>query len=155
AKYIVITSKHHDGFCLWPNEQASAARGHPWNAAQTGPRRDLLGELAAAVRGEGIRFGLYYSFMEWHNPRFEQSIPDYVAQQLFPQVQELILRYRPAVFWPDGEWDHPDATWRSRELLWWLRQHAPNADELVVNDRWGKGCRGEHGDFYTTEYGGY
>src|SRR5262249_42386976 len=58
ADYIVITSKHHDGFCLWPDPVASDVRGYPWNATVTGPRRDLLGELAAAVRKEGVRFGL-------------------------------------------------------------------------------------------------
>ncbi|MEC7583679.1 MAG: alpha-L-fucosidase [Planctomycetota bacterium] len=155
ADYIVITSKHHDGFCLWPDQQASEVRGYPWNSVETGPRRDLLGELAEAVRAEGIRFGLYYSFLEWHNPLFARSIPDYVEQQMFPQVKDLIARYQPSVFWPDGEWNHPEATWRGRELLHWLRENAPNSDELVVNDRWGKGCRGENGDYYTTEYGNY
>ncbi len=155
AKYIVITSKHHDGFCLWPNDKVNEVRGYPWNAMVTGPKRDLLGELSAAVRKEGVKFGLYYSFLEWHNPLFSRSIPDYVEQQMFPQVQELIARYQPAVFWPDGEWEHPDTTWRSRELLHWIRTHASNPDEIVVNDRWGKSERGERGDFYTTEYGGY
>lgn len=155
AQYIVITSKHHDGFCLWPNEQASAARGYPWNSAAVGPQRDLLAELSSAVRAEGVRFGLYYSFMEWHNPLFEKSIPDYVERVMFPQIRELIERYEPAVFWPDGEWNEPDATWRSREILQWIRDHAKNPDEIVVNDRWGKGARGVHGDFYTTEYGSY
>ena len=155
ADYIVITSKHHDGFALWPDAHTQKVRGYPWNALDTGPKRDLLGELAASVRKQGIRFGLYYSFLEWHNPLFDKSIPDYVEQQMFPQAKDLVMRYRPDVFWPDGEWEHPASTWRSRELLQWLRTNAPNRDELVVNDRWGKECRGEHGDYYTTEYGGY
>ncbi|MBK8096741.1 MAG: alpha-L-fucosidase [Planctomycetes bacterium] len=155
ADYIVITSKHHDGYALWPDAVGSAVRGYPWNAQAIGPERDLLGELAAAVRKEGIRFGLYYSFLEWHNPLFDKDKPAYVDQVVFPQVKDLIARYQPSVFWPDGEWEHPDTLWRSRELVHWLRENAPNRGELVVNDRWGKGCRGEHGDYYTTEYGGY
>ena len=45
AKYIVITSKHHDGYCLWPNKEGSEVRGYPWNSGAVGPERDLLGEL--------------------------------------------------------------------------------------------------------------
>ena len=155
ADYVVLTSKHHDGFALWPDAHTQKVRGHAWNALDTGPKRDLVGELAAAVRRQGLRFGLYYSFLEWHNPLFDKSIPDYVEQQMFPQVKDLVMRYQPDVFWPDGEWEHPAQTWRSRELLHWIRGNAQNRDELVVNDRWGKECRGEHGDYYTTEYGGY
>ncbi|HLQ39232.1 MAG TPA: alpha-L-fucosidase [Planctomycetota bacterium] len=153
AKYIVVTSKHHDGFCLWPNQLGSEIRGYPWHAGATGPKRDLLGELAASVRKAGIKFGLYYSFLEWHNPLFEQSIPAYVQRQMIPQIQELVLRYQPSVFWPDGEWEQPDSIWRSTEILQWLYANAQNRDELVVDDRWGKGLRGRSGDFYTTEYG--
>ena len=141
AKHIVITSKHHDGFCLWPNEQASEARGYPWNAGETGPKRDLLGELFEACRGEGVRPGIYYSFMEWHNPLYESDKARYVDEVMIPQVKELITRYKPDVFWPDGEWDHPDSLWRSTELLAWMYNNAPNAAELAVNDRWGKGLR--------------
>lgn len=153
ARYVVITSKHHDGFCLWPSGVASEVRGYPWNAVATGPQRDLLGELAAAVRRKGLRFGLYYSFMEWHNPVFERSIPEYVERVMFPQVKDLVARYEPDIFWPDGEWNHPDTTWRSPELLQWLYANVDNRDDFLVNDRWGKGLRGRTGDFYTTEYG--
>lgn len=155
ADYVVLTSKHHDGFALWPDAHTKAVRGHAWNALETGPQRDLVGELCAAVKRQGMRFGLYYSFLEWHNPLFDTSLPDYVERQMLPQVKDLVMRYQPDVFWPDGEWEHPASTWRSRELLHWLRTVAQNRDEIVVNDRWGKECRGEHGDFYTTEYGGH
>ncbi|MCR9246026.1 MAG: alpha-L-fucosidase [bacterium] len=153
ARYIVITSKHHDGFCLWPSKVASEVRGYPWNAMEVGPKRDLLGELATAVKQRGIKFGLYYSFMEWHNPIYGKSISDYVERVMFPQIKDLITRYQPSVFWPDGEWNHPDATWRSPQILRWLYDNVKNPDEFVVNDRWGKGLRGRTGDFYTTEYG--
>ncbi len=153
ARYVVLTSKHHDGYALWPSAEASASRGHPWNAAEVGPKRDVLGELTEAVRAEGLKMGLYYSFMEWHNPVFDRDIPEYVETVMFPQVKDLISRYHPAVFWPDGEWNHPDTTWRSTELLSWIYNHAPNKDEIVVNDRWGRGLRAKSGDYYTTEYG--
>jgi len=153
ARYVVLTSKHHDGFCLWPDTRASAVRGYPWTAAETGPRRDLVGELTEAVRAAGLRMGLYYSFMEWHNPLFEEDPDRYVAEYMIPQIQDLILRYRPDVFWPDGEWNHPDSFWRSPEILAWIYENAPNREEIVVNDRWGRSLRGSVGDFSTTEYG--
>ncbi len=159
ARYVVLVSKHHDGFALWPSEHASRARGHAWNSVETGPRRDLCGELAEAVRAEGLRMGFYYSFMEWNNPLYvrgdEAAISRYVEEMMIPQIRDLVSRYRPAVFWPDGEWDHPDSLWRSTEILAGLYNQCENPEELVVNDRWGRGLRGQVGDYYTTEYGNW
>ena len=61
AKYVVLTSKHHEGFPLWPSKEASATWGRPWNAVEIGPQRDLLGDLSDAVRRKGLRMGYYYS----------------------------------------------------------------------------------------------
>ena len=152
AKYMVLTSKHHDGFCLWPNEKASEVRGYPWNAMEVGPKRDLIADLFEACRNHGVRPGLYYSFMEWHNPLYDEDKPRYVDEVMIPQIKEIIENYEPDVFWPDGEWDHPDELWKSREILEWIYENSPN-EEIVVNDRWGKGLRGQTGDFSTTEYG--
>jgi len=154
AKYIVLTSKHHDGYCLWPSEESSKARGYPWNSVEVGPKRDLIGDLTAAVRKKGIRMGLYYSFMEWENPVYDNNKEKYVEEVMFPQMKDIVKRYKPSVFWPDGEWNFPDTTWRSKEFLRWLFNEGPNRTEVVVNDRWGKGLRSSCGDFYTTEYGG-
>ncbi|MEC9476755.1 MAG: alpha-L-fucosidase [Planctomycetota bacterium] len=153
AKYMVITSKHHDGFCLWPSNIASEVRGYPWNSVETGPKRDLLEDLFVACRKEGVRPGLYYSFMEWHNPLYSNDRPRYVNEVMIPQIQDIIQRYQPDVFWPDGEWDYPDKEWRSEEILEWIYENAANPDDIVVNDRWGKGLRGQVGDYSTTEYG--
>lgn len=153
AKYVVLVSKHHDGFALWPNEAASRTRGYPWNSMQTGPKRDLCGDLAEAVRDQGLRMGFYYSFMEWEHPLFDNEKTRYVNEYMIPQFKELVGRYRPDIVWPDGEWNEPDTLWRSPELVAWLYNTAPNIDTLVINDRWGKALRGQVGDFYTTEYG--
>ena len=152
ARYMVLTSKHHDGFCLWPNEEASAVRGYPWNSAETGPKRDLIADLFESCREAGVRPGLYYSFMEWHSPLYDNEKERYVDEVMIPQIKELIATYDPDVFWPDGEWDHPDTLWRSTEILEWIYENASNP-EIVVNDRWGKGLRGQVGDYTTTEYG--
>ena len=58
AKYVVLTSKHHEGFALWPSKEASATWGRPWNAVEIGPKRDLLGDLTDAVRAQGLAHGL-------------------------------------------------------------------------------------------------
>ena len=153
AEYIVLTSKHHDGFCLWPSDVASDSRGYPWDSMRTGPRRDLVGELFEACRDEGVRPGLYYSFMEWESPLYSKSDKsEYVDTLMIPQIKDLIERYQPAVFWPDGEWDHPDTLWKSPEILEWIYENAANPEEIVVNDRWGRGLRGQVGDYTTTEY---
>lgn len=152
ARYVVLVSKHHDGYAMWPSEHASAVRGYPWNAAEVGPRRDIAGELTEAVRAEGLRMGFYYSFMEWMNPLYAESPERYVEEMMIPQIRDLVTRYRPTIFWPDGEWDHPDTLWRSTEILKWLYDNADDPG-FVVNDRWGQATRGQVGDFYTTEYG--
>ena len=64
ARYVVLTSKHHDGFALWPSAEASRTWGRPWNSAEIGPERDLLGNLGKRVRDAGLKMGFYYSLYE-------------------------------------------------------------------------------------------
>jgi alpha-L-fucosidase len=153
AKYIVPTSKHHEGFCLWPSAEASKTWGRPWNSVEIGPRRDLLGEMKAAVEKRGVKFGFYYSLYEWFNPLWLTNRPRYVAEHFHPQFKDVVRRYAPAIIFADGEWDMPSADWRSEDLLAWLFNESPCKDEVVINDRWGKDCRHQHGGYYTTEYG--
>jgi alpha-L-fucosidase len=153
AKYIVPTSKHHEGFCLWPNEQANKAWGRPWNAAVAGPKRDLMAELSTAVRKREIKFGFYYSLYEWYNPLWLQDRKAYATEHMHPQFKDVVSRYSPAIIFADGEWDMPSSDWKSEELLAWLFNESPCKDEVVINDRWGKDCRHKHGGYYTTEYG--
>ena len=54
---MVLTSKHHDGYCLWPSKEASTSYGMPWNSVVSGPKRDLVGDLTTAVREEGVKMG--------------------------------------------------------------------------------------------------
>jgi alpha-L-fucosidase len=96
--------------------------------------------------------GLYYSLYEWYNPLWLTDKKRYVAEHMFPQLKDLVNRYAPAVLFTDGEWDLPSADWRSPELLAWLLNESPCREALVVNDRWGKECRHQHGGYWTTEY---
>ena len=152
AKYVVLTSKHHEGFALWPSREASATWGRPWNAVEIGPKRDVLGDLTGAVRAKGLKMGFYYSLYEWYNPLWLADKPRYVREHVFPQFKDLVTRYEPALIFSDGEWDLPSAEWRSPELLAWLFNESKVKDDVVINDRWGKDSRHKHGGYWTTEY---
>ena len=147
AGYVVLTSKHHEGFALWPSAEA-----WNWNSVDVGPHRDLAGDLAKAVRDRGLRMGFYYSLYEWYNPIYLSNVDRYVEQHMLPQMKDLVCRYEPDILWTDGEWEHPSDVWRSTEFLAWLYNESPVRDRVAVNDRWGKETRGRHGGFYTTEY---
>lgn len=147
AKYVVLTSKHHEGFTLWPSRES-----WNWNAVDVGPHRDLAGDLINAVRGEGLRMGYYYSLYEWFNPLYKADVNKYVDEHMIPQMKDLVTSYKPDILWTDGEWDHPHTVWKSTEFLAWLYNESPVKKEVVVNDRWGKETRSKHGGIYTTEY---
>jgi len=152
AKYVVLTSKHHEGFALWPSREASADWGRPWNSVEIGPHRDLCGDLAAAVRAKGLKMGFYYSLYEWYNPLWLSDKPRYVREHMFPQFKDMVTRYHPATIFSDGEWELPSADWHSAELLAWLFNESPVKDEVAVDDRWGSDTRHKHGGYWTTEY---
>ncbi len=152
AKYVALTSKHHEGFALWPSKEASATWGRPWNAVETGPKSDILGALTSAVRRKGLKMGFYYSLYEWYNPLWLSDKPRYIREHMTPQFKDLVTRYQPSIIFSDGEWDLPSAEWGSPALLAWLFNESPVKDEVVINDRWGKDSRHKHGGYWTTEY---
>ena len=152
AKYVVLTSKHHEGFALWPSKEASATWGRPWNAVDTGPHRDLLGDLTAAVRRHNVRMGFYYSLYEWYNPLYLADKQRYIREHMFPQFKDAVTRYQPSIIFSDGEWDLTSAEWHTPELLAWLFNESPSRNEVVIDDRWGKDTRHKHGGYWTTEY---
>ena len=167
AKYVVLTSKHHDGFCLWPTK-SPYKKG--WNSMDVGPKRDLVGDLTKAVRAKELRMGLYYSIIEWesnwtHRTETGYFIPKrlvdkygipedkYIDEHMIPQLKELVMTYEPAVIFGDaGEWDRTAEEWKTLDFLAWLYNSAPNKDEVVVNDRFGKEMPGRHGDYFSSEY---
>lgn len=135
AEYVVLTSKHHDGFTLWPSEVQ-----HP-NGSRLQAERDLVGDLSDSVRAAGMRMGLYYS------GGYDWSVHDAVMQRLAdailtmpPQpayeryasahVRELIERYRPSVLWNDIGWPG------GGDLASLFTDYYELVPEGVVNDRW-------------------
>jgi alpha-L-fucosidase len=152
AKYVVLTSKHHDGWANWPSKETAKAWPMPWNAGVAGPHRDLLGDLFTALRKTSVHPGMYYSLYEWYNPLWQNNRPLYVSRYMWPQMKDLVNTYRPDVFWTDGEWEDSDTLFRSREFLAWLYNESPVRDRVVTYDRWGRGIRFHHGAVYTPEY---
>ncbi len=151
AKYVVLTSKHHDGFTLWPNKEAND-RGFAWNSMEVGAKRDLVGELSTAVKKTGIKMGLYYSLYEWYHPLWKNDKERFVDEHFLPQIKDLVENYKPDILWGDGEWDMTAEKWKSKEFLTWLFNKSSVKRSVVINDRWGKGVRKHHGGYFTTEY---
>ena len=148
AKYVLLVSKHHDGYCLWPSQYAPG-----WNSVETGPHRDICGELTEAVRNKGLKMGFYYSLPEWKSDIHrwyvdpDDSIATYVETHMIPQLKELVTAYKPSVLFTDGEWRNSAEQWHATELISWYYNTV--GKEAIVNDRWGNGQ--QHG-FRTPEY---
>ncbi|WP_407562389.1 alpha-L-fucosidase [Streptomyces sp. 184] len=149
-RYIVITSKHHDGYAMWPTKVNS------WNLRDHSAfdkRRDIMAELKTAAETAGIKLGFYYSIWDWHDPDFADpaTFPQY-EKRMYAQLKELVDNYDPALLWFDGEWDtdNPHNPWTAQDgerLETYLRGLNP---DLVVNNRVGK-RRVTDGDYGTPE----
>ena len=97
-RMIIVTAKHHDGFCLWPSRHTDhSVRSSPWR----GGRGDVVGEVSAACREAGLAFGVYLSPWDRHEPTFGDS-PRY-NEYFRAQLRELLTQYGPvAEVWFDG-----------------------------------------------------
>eukprot|EP01112_Ceratiomyxa_fruticulosa_P001424 TRINITY_DN1150_c0_g1_i1.p1 TRINITY_DN1150_c0_g1~~TRINITY_DN1150_c0_g1_i1.p1 ORF type:complete len:465 (+),score=88.69 TRINITY_DN1150_c0_g1_i1:840-2234(+) len=148
AKYIVLTSKHHEGFTNWPSPQS-----WNWNSFDVGPKRDIVGELTNAVRGVGLEMGLYYSLYEWYNPIYLTEPQTYVEEIMLPQMTDIINTYKPSILWGDGCLDYSSTFWKTPEFLSWVFNESPVCDYIAINDRWGNDTLWKHGGFYVSELG--
>jgi alpha-L-fucosidase len=154
-RYAILTTKHHDGFALWPTKLTD------FSVAQTPYDGDIVGEFAEAARDEGLRVGFYYSLSDWHHPdypAFRESDKPYLKflgrrsdtwnrylDVMFGQVQELLTNYgKIDVLWFDGQWERTVDEWRAPELISTIRELQP---EILINDRL------PGGDYETPEQG--
>ncbi|TVR14030.1 MAG: alpha-L-fucosidase [Balneolaceae bacterium] len=151
ARYVIPVGEHHDGFPLWD----SALTG--WNAAQMGPKRDLIRELGEAVRARGMKYGpSYHGLLNYYTSEFSGPHPDYISDDyiefMHAKIREIIDLFEPDILWLDGDWLQPLEVFRTRELIaYYYNQAEEWGKEVAVNDRWGQ-VRGIFGDFFTQEY---
>ncbi|QEH32383.1 Alpha-L-fucosidase [Aquisphaera giovannonii] len=151
-KYLVITSKHHDGFAIYPSALTDwCIKDTPFGKAG----RDPLKELAEACKDEGIRFCTYHSIMDWHHPDWgirrawndkATGTPDMdrFDAYLKGQVAEVVKNYHPGIMWFDGQWEGPWTEARGKDMYAYLRKLDP---QLIINNRVGGGT----GDYGTPE----
>ncbi|WP_256009431.1 alpha-L-fucosidase [Desertivirga xinjiangensis] len=156
-KYLVITAKHHDGFCLWPTHSSG------YNIMSSPFKRDIVGELARACKKHGITLGIYMTVLDWHDPNYPIQDPNDQSKNvpgnmeafkatMKLQIKELINRYHPYLLWYDGYWEKPWTNEHGREIYKYIKSLDPN---IIVNNRLGKESEvlNEHsiGDFLTPE----
>ncbi len=159
-KYIIITSKHHDGFALFDSRVSS------YDIMDATPyKRDAIKGLSDAAHRQGMKFGVYYSIMDWHHPDAQApNTPEYntrtwsnpnfgryVETYMKPQLKELLTQYPYIdVLWFDGEWVPDWSDDRGRDLYDWLRSMKPG---LIINNRVGHTRQGLSGLNKTGEVG--
>jgi alpha-L-fucosidase len=147
-KYIVITSKHHDGFSLWDSKVTE------YDIMDFAPyKKDILRALAEECKAQGVTLCFYHSIMDWHHPdakakNYEHQTTanpnweKYREEYLKPQLAELIKNYDPAVLWFDGEWIEEWTEPQGKDLYNFVRNQKPN---ILINNRVGKGRKGMQG----------
>ncbi|HEY9126170.1 MAG TPA: alpha-L-fucosidase [Acidobacteriaceae bacterium] len=146
AKYVVLTTKHHEGFTLWPSKVYNV------NQPNLHAERDITGELTEAVRADGLKMGLYYSGgLDWTFNRgpiagadFEATKPQSQAygDYAFAQAEELVKLYHPAVLWNDIDWP------KTGKPLQFMADYYNAIPDGVLDDRFGV----QHSDFTSPEY---
>lgn len=126
-RYIVLTTRHHEGFSLYDTRGLS-----DFDAPHSAAGRDLVAEFAEACREEDILPFFYHTTVDWHNPDYKNDFPAY-RQFLRESVEVLCRNYgRVGGFWFDGNWDQPGADWREGELYAVIRKYQPDA--IIVNN---------------------
>jgi len=159
-KYIVITTKHHEGFCLWPSDVTT------FDVADATPfKRDILKELSAACKKHGIKFGTYYSIIDWHhpsqmptpgvkghwkkwgNPTMKPGQKKVYVDYMKAQIKELITRYDSDILWFDGDWTGWWTPEDGDDLYRYIRGIKPS---IIINNRVSKRRKFKY-DYGTPE----
>jgi alpha-L-fucosidase len=168
AKYAVLTTKHHDGFALWPTKFSR------WNCVDSSPAgRDLVGPFCDALRKKGLKVGLYFSHLDWSHPDYASVMPTGIDPVNIPeshqnkfaypqngenpdawarfkqfhraQLKELCETYQPDLLWFDGDWERTCEQWEFESVKAEIKSILP---DVVINSR-----IGNLGDYLTPEQG--
>ncbi len=147
-KYIVITTKHHDGFSMWDSKVSDYTI-----MKRTPYHHDVMKELEAACKQEGIRLCFYHSILDWHHPDANgDRFPTYREKYLKPQLKELLTNYGPiGVLWFDGDWIPEWTEQEGQDLYRYVRSLQSN---IIINNRVGKGRGGSMAGMSTYEAAG-
>ncbi|MGA6117086.1 alpha-L-fucosidase [Sphingobacterium anhuiense] len=136
-KYLTITAKHHDGFCLWPTKFSDL------NIMETTFKRDVVGELAAACKKHGLKFCIYFTVLDWHDPHYPYAragtkeinattdMAKFVAT-MKDELTEILTNYDPYMLWFDGNWDKEWTDAHAQEVYALLKQLKP---DVIINNR--------------------
>ncbi len=134
-KYAVLTTRHHDGYCLWNSRLTD------YTSAAQAPRRDFVREYAEAFRAAGLRVGLYYSLIDWRipahfaGPRRDPAGFAKFVDYIHGQLEELLTDYGQIdMIWFDGSWPHNALDYRGPELVEKMRRWQPG---IMINNRLG------------------
>ncbi len=157
-KYLTITAKHHDGFCLWPTAFTD------YNIMNTPYHKDIVGALAKACKKYNIKFCIYFTVLDWYNAYYPShnngnKEPDPKADMnqfvrfMKNQLKELVQSYHPYMLWFDGNWEKPWTLSYAKEVYAYLKQLDP---EVIINNRLGKNAHDmlneeSVGDYATPE----
>ncbi len=165
-KYIVLTARHHDGFCLWDSEFTN------YDMGSTPYGKGIIKELVAECKKQGLVFGTYYTICDWHHedypvvypsddyafhtereitdPKVKRQMEDYI-QYMKNQLKELIDDYDPAFIWFDGEWEWAWTHEMGMDMYKYLRGLK---DDILINNRVDKGREGMAGVTKSVQFAG-
>lgn len=178
ARYVVITTQHHDGVALWdtkqltPNTLYNSQKGEPmrpgikplWNPkkplsipAQSPCKKDVISPFEKAIRARGLKFGAYYSLLDWSHNDYNGFFKDETRYQLkddsvrwnrflkfmHAQINEISNEFNPDLFWFDGDWEHSEEEWNAKKIASDIFKKNPNA---ILNGR-----LKTYGDYHTPE----
>lgn len=154
AKYVVFTTKHHDGVAMWHTAQGSMSI-----VKQTPAKQDVFQPLVSALRAEGLKVGAYFSLIDWTHPDYPEFLRNQkkydlkqaperwqrFKQYYQAQLQELATQFNPDLWWFDGDWEHSAEEWEAAKVRQMLLSQNP---KVILNSRLaGKG------DYATPEQG--
>jgi alpha-L-fucosidase len=161
-KYLTITSKHHDGFCLWPSANTN------YDIMSSPYKKDIVGALAQACKRQGIKFCIYFTILDWHDKNYpvhndgkglyKDGNMDAFRTTMKNELKELVIKYDPYMLWFDGGWEEPWTDEMGVDIYTYLKGLKK---DLIINNRLGKEMTAIHskevdhtkmiGDYDTPE----